>query len=370
MVIFAQWKDMENTMYHLVTEETLAAYEDFLQAHPQGNFAQSYLWGKQKPMWSWHGIYVKNQAEEIIGAMSVLIRKVPGLPQSLMYGCRAPVCDLDDFDTMDKLLQGAKDLAKKHHCYVIKIDPDVPAGNTAFAEKMTAMGFRRKEGKNFEAIQPQFVFRMDILGKTQDEILASFHQKTRYNIRVAIKKGVEVKLCGKEMVPDFARIMLETGVRDGFVTRQPEYFSQMLDNLGEHCRLYMAFHEGKPIAGTLAIAYGDKVWYLYGASSNQSRNLMPNYLLQWNMIQWAQELGCRIYDFRGVSGDLSEDNPLYGLYKFKKGFNGEFTEFIGELDLVLNKLVYTAVEKGTNVMKDVRKKRYLMKHKHEANDER
>ncbi|MFI3313971.1 MAG: peptidoglycan bridge formation glycyltransferase FemA/FemB family protein, partial [Eubacteriales bacterium] len=183
-------------------------------------------------------------------------------------------------------------------------------------------------------------------------------------IRVAIKKGVEVKLCGKEMVPDFARIMLETGVRDGFVTRQPEYFANMLDNLGEeHCRLYMAFHEGKPIAGTLAIAYGDKVWYLYGASSNQSRNLMPNYLLQWSMIQWAQELGCRIYDFRGVSGDLSEDNPLYGLYKFKKGFNGDFTEFVGEMDLVLNNFIYQSVEKGTNVMKEVRKKIYLMKNR-------
>ena len=83
-----------------------------------------------------------------------------------------------------------------------------------------------------------------------------------------MKKGVEVRVCGKEMVPDFARIMLTTGVRDGFVTRPPEYFANMLDNLGEHARLYMAFHEGQPIAGTLAIHYGDKVWYLYGASSS------------------------------------------------------------------------------------------------------
>ena len=114
--------------------------------------------------------------------------------------------------------------------------------------------------------------------------MASFHQKWRYNIRLAVKKGVEVRVCGKEMVPDFARIMLTTGVRDGFVTRPPEYFANMLDNLGEHARLYMAFHEGQPIAGTLAIHYGDKVWYLYGASSNEHRNLMPNYLLQWSMI--------------------------------------------------------------------------------------
>ena len=121
----------------------------------------------------------------------------------------------------------------------------------------------------------------------------------------------------------------------------------MLDNLGEHARLYMAFHEGQPIAGTLAIHYGDKVWYLYGASSNEHRNLMPNYLLQWSMIQWAVETGCSVYDFRGVSGDISEDNPLYGLYKFKKGFGGDFTEFVGEYDLVLKRTAWLIAEKGS-----------------------
>ena len=97
----------------------------------------------------------------------------------------------------------------------------------------------------------------------------------------------------------------------------------------------MAFYEDKPVAGTLAIHYGDKVWYLYGASANEYRNVMPNYLLQWEMIRWAIETGCTLYDFRGVSGDLSEDNPLYGLYRFKKGFNGDLCEFCGDLELRL-----------------------------------
>ena len=131
----------------------------------------------------------------------------------------------------------------------------------------------------------------------------------------------------------------------------------------EHARLYMAFHEGQPIAGTLAIHYGDKVWYLYGASSNEHRNLMPNYLLQWSMIQWAVETGCRIYDFRGVSGNVSEDNPLYGLFRFKQGFGGAFTEFVGEEDLVLSPFIYWAVEHGTSVFKDLRKTVYLIKNR-------
>ena len=173
-----------------------------------------------------------------------------------------------------------------------------------------------------------------------------------------------VHVCGQEMIGAFSDLMLTTGVRDGFVTRKPEYFSAMLQNLGEHCRLYMAFSpEGTPIAGTLAIAYGDKVWYLYGASSNEHRNLMPNYLLQWRMIQWAIERGCRVYDFRGVSGDVSEDNPLYGLFRFKQGFGGDFTEFVGEMDLVLNPVIYWCVEHGTSVFKELRRRLYLIKNR-------
>ena len=351
-------------MYEIITQDTLQEYEAFVQSHPKGNFAQSYLWGKQKPAWIWKAIAVRGEDGNIKGTMAVMIRTMPIVKKTMMYACRGPVCNLDDRETFGELLDGAKALAKEYKSYAIKIDPDVPSDNTDFADMLRSFGFRGKEGgKNFEAIQPRYVFRLNVEGKTEEEVQAGFHQKWRYNIRVAQKKGVEVKICGKEMIPAFSDLMLTTGVRDGFVTRQPAYFAAMLDNLGEHCRLYMAFHEGRPIAGTLAIHYGDKVWYLYGASSNEDRNLMPNYLLQWEMIKWAIETGCRIYDFRGVSGDVSEDNPLYGLYRFKKGFGGDFTEFVGEMDLVLNKTVYVFMEKSTALFKDLRKVVYLLKNK-------
>ena len=352
-------------MYEFITEKTLPEYEAFVQSHPKGNFAQSYLWGKQKPMWQWDGIAVRGEDGAIRGSLAVMTRKVPGIGRTLMYGCRGPVCDLDDRETFSQLLDGAKVLAKKYKSYVIKIDPDVPSSNTAFSSMLQSFGFRAKEGgKNFEAIQPRYVFRLNVEGKTEEELLANFHQKWRYNIRLAERKGVTVRICGKEMVPAFSDLMLTTGVRDGFVTRKPEYFAAMLDNLGEHARLYMAFDPNDtPIAGTLAIHYGDKVWYLYGASSNEHRNLMPNYLLQWRMIQWAVETNCRIYDFRGVSGDVSEDNPLYGLFRFKQGFGGDFTEFVGEMDLVLSPVIYWAVEHGTSVFKELRKQVYLIRNR-------
>ena len=352
-------------MYEFITEKTLPEYEAFVQSHPKGNFAQSYLWGKQKPMWQWDAIAVRGADGAIRGSLAVMTRKVPGIGRTLMYGCRGPVCDLDDRETFSQLLDGAKALAKKYKSYVIKIDPDVPSSNTAFSSMLQSFGFRAKEGgKNFEAIQPRYVFRLNVEGKTEEELLANFHQKWRYNIRLAERKGVTVRICGKEMVPAFSDLMLTTGVRDGFVTRKPEYFAAMLDNLGEHARLYMAFDPNDtPIAGTLAIHYGDKVWYLYGASSNEHRNLMPNYLLQWRMIQWAVETNCRIYDFRGVSGDVSEDNPLYGLFRFKQGFGGDFTEFVGEMDLVLSPVIYWAVEYGTSVFKELRKQVYLIRNR-------
>ena len=107
--------------------------------------------------------------------------------------------------------------------------------------------------------------------------------------------------------------------------------------MGEkHVKLIIAEHEGTPIAAVMPIMYGNKVWYLYGGSSNKYRNLMPNYLLQFEMMKWGLENNCDMYDFRGVSGFKNENDPQYGVYRFKKGFNGDFVEFVNELYMVYN----------------------------------
>ena len=350
--------------YELITPQTMPEYEAFIQSHPQGHFAQSERWGKQKTAWKFQAVAVRGQDGKIKGSIGVLIRKAPVFPVSMLYICRGPVCDLEDTETLAALVEGAKALAKQHNGYVIKIDPYVPVTNTAFKAELEKLGFKcMQEGKNFEGIQPRFVMHLDVEGKTEDEVLASFTQSHRRKVRTGPKKGVEVRICGQEMIPEFTRIMVETGLRDNFVTRDQAYFSNMLKNLGEHCRLYMAFCEGQPIAGTLAIHFGDKVWYLYGASSNVKRETMPNYLLQWEMIRWAIENKCRIYDFRGVSGDLDESNPLYGLYKFKKGFNSELVEFIGEFDLVLSGFWYNTIKVATKAYHKLAHIRYKMKNK-------
>ena len=294
------------------------------------------IWAGVKNEWDWQVVLVRDEEGAIVGSMAILIRRMPGMPYTMLYSPRGPVCDPHDEVTLAALMQGARRLARERHGFTFKLDPDIKSDDIVFCDIMKKLGFSlHADGKNFEGIQPRYVFRLPVAGKSEEDLMNGFESKWRYNIRLAGRKGVTVRICGPEMLEDFHRIMVETGMRDNFVTRPLSYFERMMESMGEHLRLYMAFYEDKPIAGTLAIHYGDKVWYLYGASSNSYRNVMPNYLLQWEMMRWAVEQGCALYDFRGVSGDLSEDNPLYGLYRFKKGFGGELVEFCGEFELCL-----------------------------------
>lgn len=347
------------------TQDMIDKYESFIQANPKGHFMQSPGWAKVKSFWKNEIIVVEDENGEIKGSMSMLIRKIPFLPCTMMYSPRGPVCDSHDSATMKELLDKAKILAKKHRSYVLKFDPDIEKEDTAFEEIVKKLGCKVSGGlKPYEGIQPRFVFRLYIGNRSPEEIMQSFHHKTRYNIRLAQKRGVECKVGSREDLADFHKLIVETGIRDKFIVRSREYYEKVYDSLGpEHVRVFMAYYDGKPIAGTVAIVFGNKCWYLYGASSNEYRNLMPNYLLQWEMIKFTIESGCEIYDFRGITGDLREDNPLYGLYKFKKGFNGKFTEFIGMIEYVFNPFTYFVAENGIAFFREARRQFYILKNK-------
>lgn len=341
-------------------------YEEFVKNHPKGHFCQSEKWAKLKDNWKNEVVTAEDENGNIKGIMSILIRKMPVVPYTMMYAPRGPVCDVHDKETIMELTKKVKELAKKHKAYVLKVDPDVSAEDKEFMQIMSECGYKLQEtGKNFEGIQPKFVFRLNVEGKTEEEIFAQFHTENRRKIRIARDKaGVEVKIGTKEDLPEFHKIMVETGLRDEFVVRTLDYFEKMYDCFApENLRLYCAYLDGKMIAGTIAILYGDKVWYLYGASSNDNRKAMPNYLLQWEMIRWSIEAGCKIYDFRGVSGDISEDNPLYGLYRFKKRFGGDFVEFVGEYELPVKPIIGKIVDKSLHLAIELRRKLFVLKGK-------
>lgn len=340
------------------------AYKEFLMGHERCNFQQSLEWGNVKEAWEKQVILSTDENGKIRGSLCVWIRKIP-IFGNIMYSARGPVCDIHNEEVLKDLTDGANELAKKYNAFVLRIEPDIKKDDQEYRDIVTKLGYKIKDdSKNFkDEIQPRFVFRLDIKGKTEDEVLKNCHQKTRYNIRLATKKGVVIKEGTREDLKDFHDIMVETGKRDDFIIRSLSYFQKMYDELVPtgHMKLLMAYHEDKPIAGIIPIMYGNKVWYLYGASSNSYRNLMPNYLLQWTMIQEAIKMGADMYDFRGVSGVVDENHPQYGLYRFKKGFGAEFTEFIGEVYIAYKPLKYKLYKFSEKAFRTIRKfKKKLM----------
>ena len=346
----------------LLEEKDIERYKSFLESHDRCNFQQSLEWGNVKTSWIKEVILSEDKDGNIRGSLCVWIRKIP-IFGNIMYSARGPVCDIYDEEVIKDLVEGANALAKKYKAFVLRVEPDILKSDEEFRTIISRNGFKIKDdGKDFkDEIQPRFVFRLDLKGKTEDQVFAEFHQKTRYNVRLATKKGVVIKEGTKEDLKDFHNIMVVTGERDNFIIRSLSYFEKMYDELVPkgHMKLLMAYHENEPIAGIIPIMYGNKVWYLYGASSNRHRNLMPNYLLQWTMIQEAIKRGADMYDFRGVSGVVDESHPQYGLYRFKKGFNAEFTEFIGEIYLPYKPLVYKSykfAEKTFRTLRTLKKK--------------
>lgn len=316
--------------------------KNFLQNNPKTNFMQSPEWAKVKTEWKNEFIVEQDENGNIKGTMSILLRKTPIFGRYIMYAPRGFVCDVHDKETLKKLTEKATEIAKKYKAFIFRLDPDVLQSDEEFKNIIKELGYKTKKNiKDInQVIQPKYVFRLDVKNKTEEELLKSFESKTRYNIRLATKKGVTTRVGTRDDLKIFYDIMKTTGSRDDFFIRPLSYFQKIYDSMGpEHVRLIIAEYENEPIAAVLPILYGNKVWYLYGGSSNKHRNLMPNYLLQWEMIKWALENKCDWYDFRGVSGFKSENDPQYGVYKFKKGFNPVFMEFIDEMYIVYNPFI-------------------------------
>lgn len=322
-------------MIQYVTDEWRERYEKFISGHPKGHFVKSLKWAEFKKPWKYLTFVSLGADGSIRGSMLLFLSKVPKTRYTHLYCPRGPVVDDGDRETLFELCAEARKVAEKYNSYELSIDPDITEEDAEYLENLKSVGFVVNNTKNRpEYLQARYVFRLNLEGKTPEEVFAAFHSKTRYNVRLSERKGVTSRIGGREDLPAFREIMIETAARDGFIARSLAYFEQMYDILApENLRLYLMEYEGQLLAGSIAIWYGDKLWYLYGASSNRERNRMPNYRMQWEMIQWAMEKGCRTYDFRGVTGDM-EKTFLEGLIRFKQGFGGEQVDFVGKMDML------------------------------------
>lgn len=314
-------------------------YYNFLVNNDRCHFLQSPEWAKIKSNWKNEVIIIKDENGKIQGSMSILIQKIPVINKSILYCPRGPICNITQKDVFSKLIEEIKKLAKKEKAFIFRWDPDIPNSNEEFKKIVLENGVKLKTNINHDinkVIQPKYEMQLNIKDKTEDELLSSFSQKTRYNIRLAIKKGVTVEEGTSEDIKEFFDILSTTSQRDQFTIRNVSYYQKVYDTMkeGGHAKLYFAVFDNKRIASTLEIIYGNKAWYLYGGSLREHSNMMPNYLLQWEMIKEAQKRGCEFYNFGGVSGYIDEKASGYGVFRFKKGFNPEFIEYVDELYII------------------------------------
>lgn len=337
---------MSSTRILLPTEYD--AWNRFVAAHPRGDLLQSTAWGALKARGGWQASVLVLEDGGGIRAGMLLLRRALPLGRSLVYAPRGPVWPDEDLDALAALLRGARDHARRLGGIMLKVDP--PVEDVAPAATLERLGFRAVGGDaGLAGTQPRCVMQLD-LQRPIDDVLASFHAKWRYNIRLAAKRGVSVRQSDDRGDLDaFYPLLLETAKRDGFLVRGKGYFEAMWDELVPRgwMRLFLGEVEGRPVCGALTFLFGDKAWYTYGASANIHREKMPNHAMQWEMIRWAHDKGCRWYDFRGVSCSPDDpDDPTAGLNRFKRGFNPRFVRYIGEYDLPLHAAAYWAFTKA------------------------
>ncbi|MBC8570479.1 lipid II:glycine glycyltransferase FemX [Zongyangia hominis] len=327
-----------------LSPQNLMEYEDFVTHHPQGTFMQSYRWAKVKSNWICSIIVSRDKEDQrIVGSMMVLVKKAPVFGASILYAPRGPLCPPDAPEVLEDLMAGVQMVAKKYNGFLLKIDPYVEETDEAFISLCTNLGFRyQPDQKDLTTVQTRINYMLDIAGKTPEEVFAGFHSKCRYNIRVALRHGVQCLVQDKSHLPEFYKLYQITAERDGFTPRPLAYFERLLKSMQSAARLYLCYYEGEPVSGAIAVNYAGKTCYLYGASDNDHRNVMPNYLMQWEMIQWAIETGCHTYDFQGIPFYDDPESSYYGIYRFKKSFQGKVVKLVGDFDFILRPNLYRA----------------------------
>jgi len=340
-----------------------AAWNAFVGRVPEGDVLQAWEWGGVKsPDWTpiRMGLFRK---DALIGGAALLRRKLP-VVGNFFYAPRGPLMeDWNDEAGLTLLLLGIRFWASKMGAAFLKIDPAVPIERTDVSALLGRHGFAPPASfdvQGFGGTQPRCVMQLDLAGRSEADLLAAFKPQTRRNIKLGTEKhGVEVVTdVSRDDLLVFNELMQVTGTRNGFRPRPLSYFQTLWDHLvpAGLAKLFLTRYEGQVLSGALCFKIGDKAWYVYGESSNEHRNVMPNFAMQWAMIRWAREAGCVWYDFRGVSprrrqegeeaAALEKEDHLQGLNRFKEGFGTRYVEYIGEFDLVYNKAAYWAYTQG------------------------
>lgn len=296
---------------------------------------QSYEWGEFRTKMGVKmirlGVFENNK---LISAVQFSIHRVP------LFGFKVGYLPKGPYPTKE-LLEALTKFGKDNGCVFIQIEPNQEAGGDTKPEDLT------KKYKNFrisrKPLFTKFTFYID-LGKSEDELLMQMKEKTRYNVRLAQKKGVVVsEENSSEAFDDYLKLLNETAKRDRFFAHNYRYHKTMWEALhpSKIARLLIARYNGVPLVAWVVFVWHNFLYYTYGASSSKYRDVMASNLMYFEAMKFGKKNGLNTFDLWGSLGPNPDPkDPFYGFHRFKEGYNGRLVEFVGSFDLVLNSTSY------------------------------
>jgi lipid II:glycine glycyltransferase (peptidoglycan interpeptide bridge formation enzyme) len=353
-------------------------WDRLITSLPNAHFLQTGEWAKVKETVGWRPFYIvwcheNNQfiryinswpeQTPVVAASLVLQRELKAGKFSarvrVLYSPKGPLLDWSDQLLVQHVLSDLQLFTKQQGAIFIKIDPDVLIGTGipgTSEERANQAGIVIQQylaDHHWRFSNDQIQFRntilVDLTG-SENDLLNRMKPKTRYNIRLATRKGVSVRHATAKDYPLLYQMYAETSSRDRFIIRDENYYQQVWNIFNwpapapttERPAAYplIAEVEDQPVAALIVFTFSSRAWYVYGMSSNSHREKMPNHLLQWQAMLLAREKGCQTYDLWGAPGVFTQSDPLWGVYRFKEGLGGEVHRFIGAWDYPPSPVLY------------------------------
>lgn len=321
-----------------VSIEQHEQWDSFVGGHTEGHLLQSWGWGELKATAGWRALRLAlwdEERQEIVAAAQVLQRTAPFVPLwvgHLAYVPKGPVIDWTQEALCETFFVQLNSYVRRQGALALWMDlgqeADTRDGEQVLKRLTTLPTVHVHPVRT---IQPRRTILLD-LEPSEETLLAQMKEKWRYNVRLAGRKGVTVRVAETlDDVRAWYQLLRMTSERDAFGIHGLDYYLRTWEILPEHskARLFLAEHNGQLLAGIFVGIYAQQAIYLYGASNNEQRQLMPNYLLQWEAIRWARQQGARQYDFWGIPETDDETEAMAGVYRFKRGWGGRVVQFLG-----------------------------------------